>query len=162
MNMCHKAAPAFSLTGIADSRAGTVLVAQHDMHADPAVVQAVDNKSFLCGDYSRRHPVSAVLAEVRMDRATYIGSSDVAALMRVSKRRTPPTSISRRPSRRKITSPTGDRARILRRGHQLEPFIVQMGINAPRCRASGRTGRAGPRAMSIPITRSSLPRSTQS
>lgn len=36
---------------------GQVLVAQHDMRADPVVVQAVDNEvEFLCGDYSRRRP----------------------------------------------------------------------------------------------------------
>lgn len=36
---------------------GQLLVAQHDMRADPVVVQAVENEvEFLCGDYSRRRP----------------------------------------------------------------------------------------------------------
>ena len=76
--------------------------------------------------------MSAVLAEVQqMDRATYIGSSDVAALMRVSKWRTP-RRLSREDRADEENVADRDRARILRRGHQLEPFIVQMGINALR------------------------------
>lgn len=77
--------------------------------------------------------MSAVLAEVQqMDRATYIGSSDVAALMRVSKWCTPLDVYLAKTEPTKENVADRDRARILRRGHQLEPFIVQMGINALR------------------------------
>lgn len=77
--------------------------------------------------------MSAVLADVQeMPRATYLGSSDVAALMRVSKWKTPLDVYLAKTEPKVDAPPDPDRSRILRRGHRLEPFIVQMGIDALR------------------------------
>lgn len=79
--------------------------------------------------------MSAVLSPTQnMDRSTYIGSSDAAAIMGVSKWRTPLDVYLSKIDPRKENFADPDRARILRRGHRLEPYIVQMGIDALRDR----------------------------
>lgn len=66
-----------------------------------------------------------------IDRSTYLGSSDVAAIMGVSKYRTPLDVYMAKVE--PIDEPVDlDRARILRRGHVLEPYIVQMMVEQLR------------------------------
>jgi predicted phage-related endonuclease len=77
--------------------------------------------------------MTAVLAPVQqMDRMRYLGSSDVAALMHVSKWKTPLDVYLAKTEPEKANSADPDRARILRRGHRLEPFIVSMMVDALR------------------------------
>lgn len=60
-----------------------------------------------------------------VDRSTYLGSSDVAAILGVSKWKTPLDVWQAKVE--PLDEPVDiDRARILRRGHVLEPYIVQM------------------------------------
>lgn len=77
--------------------------------------------------------MNAVLAPVQdMERSSYLGSSDVAALMGVSKWKTRLDVYLAKVEPEKANKADPDKAKILRRGHRLEPFIVQMAIDALR------------------------------
>lgn len=57
VNMCRISGPGILSDWYRGFAQGQLLVAQHDMRADPVVVQAVENEvEFLCNDYSRRRP----------------------------------------------------------------------------------------------------------
>lgn len=66
-----------------------------------------------------------------VDRSTYLGSSDVAAILGLSKWATPLDVYMAKVE--PLDEPVDlDRARILRRGHVLEPYIVQMMVEQLR------------------------------
>lgn len=77
--------------------------------------------------------MSAVVAvSQELDRSTYLGSADIAAIMRVSKWRTRlDTYLSKvEPVASNVIDPY--RERIFRRGHKLEPYILEMIVDALR------------------------------
>lgn len=77
--------------------------------------------------------MSAVLAPNQSpDRSTYLGSSDAAAILGVSKWKTSLDVYLAKTEPEPDNFADPDRARVLRRGHRLEPYIVEMMVDALR------------------------------
>lgn len=77
--------------------------------------------------------MSAVLQPVGdIERHLYIGSGDAASIMRVSKWRTRLDTYLAKVEPQKSNLADPDRERIFRRGHKLEPYILEMLVDALR------------------------------